>query len=246
MCRIATLALLAAFTTGCIVPLHRNNIVVDGVELEEKHTETIEVPAWDAAGLTIRSWGGELHIEATTGPNRITVTLHELTFGDASAVYEGGELSARTVSGEPYAIGDVTVHANGPLPSLSLATGMGDVLVHGVEVAGLMQLDTGMGDVEILDAGAPESVAASSGMGSIEMRRTKCGSLRATSGMGDIVLSEVTATEASLDSGLGDVTVRDSKLDSARATTGLGDIDCRHSELGAHEFDTGLGSVRSR
>lgn len=245
MFRNAALVLLPAVATGCIIPLHLNNVVVDGVELEEKHTETIEIPAWHESGLKIRSWGGEVHVEATSGPSRIVVTVHELTPGDARAAYEGGELIARTKSGEPYAIGDVQVFTGGSLPALDVDTGMGDVLLHGVAIEGAVRLETGMGDVEILDVNAPDRVEASSGMGSIEVRSTACATLRASSGMGDIHLAGVTATEASLGSGMGDVTLRDSQLATVRASTGMGDIDCRDSRIGDHDFETGLGSVRS-
>jgi len=247
MSRLTSLALLpAALTTACIIPLGSSDIVVDGVKLEEKHTETIEIDAWDASGLTIRSWGGDIHIQSTSGPNRITVTLHELTLDDAAASHEDGRLVAHTTSGEPLAIGDVTVFSNGPLPALDITTGMGDVLVHGVAIPGAARIETGMGDVEVLDTGSPERIQANSGMGSIEVRGTSCGTLEAASGMGDIHVSNVSATEARLEAGLGDVTIIGSHLESVRAETGLGDIDCRDSEIGHHEFDTGLGKVRTR
>lgn len=246
MSRLAIASLLPLLSSACVLSLNSNEIVVDGVELREKHAETIEIPAWDASGLTLRSWGGDIHIESTSGPNQITATVHEETPGDASIVYEGGQLLAFTKSGAPYAIGDVQIFSNGALPALDVETGMGDVLVHGVDVQGKVELETGMGDIELLDSGTPESIEASSGMGGIEIRGSTCRLLTAASGLGDVVITNVTAVEARLESGLGDVSVTSSQLDSVTAETGLGDIDCHGSEIGQHEFDTGLGSVRTR
>jgi len=226
MPRLVLVALLPLLTSACIIRLNSRDYMVDGVELEQQHTETIEVQAWEASGLTLRSAAGDIHVEPTSGTNRIEVTLHEKTLGDAYAVFAGGRLEARTHSGEPHAIGDVRVYSNDLLPVLDVETGMGDIVIHGAVQQGEARLDTGMGSIGIRGASFTK--------------------LTAETGMGDIDLADVTAAEARLESGLGDVSVTGSRLQSVRADTGMGDIDCRDSELGHHEFDAGLGSVRTR
>lgn len=232
---------------ACVVAIGgRSTFTVDGVRLHEEHTETIEIAGWEPAGLELHAHAGDVVLEPTDGPSTITLTLHEVTVGDAMASYEDGKIVVRTKSGEPSAIGDVTVRSSAPLPSLFLETGMGDVRVEGVSLPGRVKLETGMGDVFVTDVREAERIEASSGMGGIEIARSSCRMLTASSGMGDIRVDGVQATEASFDSGMGDVTVRGSTFEKVKADTGIGNIDCRRSTLGTMDLDSGLGSVRTR
>lgn len=242
MLRTSALA-LACLAAGCHLHVRGSNLVVDGVRLEEKHVETIEVDGWDPQGVRVEASMGDVTIRRDDGGNRITVTLHEKTFGDARAAYEGGRLVSRTASGEPSAIGDVTIYSAASLPSLVVATGMGDVEMDDVTVTGELELSTGMGDVELARFGNPGLVTVSTGMGDVELMDGATGTLRATSGMGDVEITRVDADDASFSSGMGDVDVQDCRFERVDANTGLGDIDCKTTTYERGDFDTGLGQV---
>ena len=240
MKRLAPLFLLAA--SGCHIGFDRG-IVVDGVRLEEKHQEVLDIGEWSSAGLSIESHQGDIRIEPTTGSTSISLEVYEQSLGDAQAAYEDGVLVARTKSGKPCAIGDVTVRTSGPIPDLSISTGMGSVSLRDVAIQDELRVVTGMGDIDALGPGEPREIVLESGMGSVELENARCKKLRARSGMGDLDLSGVTADDAEISSGMGDVALRRSTFDQVRASTGMGDVDCIESTYASGDFDTGLGDV---
>lgn len=240
MKRLAPLFLLAA--SGCHLGFDRG-IVVDGVRLEEKHQEVLDVGEWSSAGLKIESHQGDIRIESTTSSTSITLELYEENIGDAQAAYEDGVLVARTKSGRPCAIGDVVVRSAGPIPDLSISTGMGSVSLRDIAIQEKLRVVTGMGDIDALGPGEPKEIVLESGMGSVELENARCNRLRAKSGMGDLDLSDVTAADAEVSSGMGDVALRRSTFDQVRASTGMGDVDCVESTYASGEFETGLGDV---
>lgn len=242
MIRTTALA-LACLTAGCHMHLHGSSLVVDGVELEQEHVETIEIAEWHPSGIHVDSAMGDVLVQRGTGGNRITVTLHETVVGDARADYEDGKLVTRTASGEPSAIGDVTIYCDGELPALVVETGMGDIEVADVSVLGRVELSTGMGDVELERFGDPEAVVVTTGMGDLELKDGTTLTLHATSGMGDVELARVSAADADLSSGMGDVEVRDCAFERIGANTGLGDVECRSTTYREADLETGLGSV---
>jgi DUF4097 and DUF4098 domain-containing protein YvlB len=237
------LALGSLVLAGCHVSIGGHALRVDGVELPAKHTETLEVGAWPASGLTVDAVQGGVRLEPTAGANTITVELHEVTHGDATAFFEDGRLVAHTSSGEPAAIGRVVVRSSGPIPSLDLSTGMGDVEVDAVRVERTAEVSTGVGDVTVRGIGRLERIAASTGMGDVRIDGAECRVLAASSGMGDVEVRGVSADEADVSSGMGDVDVRDSTFDRLDADAGLGDVTCRGTTYRTGELDTGFGDV---
>ena len=240
MKRLAPLFLLAA--SGCHIGFDRG-IVVDGVRLEEKHQEVLDIGEWSSAGLSIESHQGDIRIEPTSSATSITLEVYEESLGDAQAAYENGVLIARTRSGKPCAIGDVVVRSAGPIPGLKISTGMGSVSLRDVAVQDVLRVATGMGDIEMRGPGEPKEIELESGMGSVELENARCNRLRAKSGMGDLELAGVTAADAQVSSGMGDVALRRSTFDRVRASTGMGDVDCIESTYASGDFDTGLGDV---
>ena len=242
-----TLALLAILPTVSCIGSFSSGVRVDGVRLEEKHVETLEIGEWAANGLTLSASIGDVNVVRAAGPNnRVLVTVFEKYAGDAWAAYEDGQIVTRTSSGEPSAIADATIHVATPLPRLVVSTGMGDVVIRDVEVAGDLSGCTGMGDVLIERTGSTAALAVASGMGDIELVRISCARLDASTGMGDVDLLSVQAGVASLSSGLGDLKVRSSTFERLDASSGLGDVDCIEVSYERGDLDTGLGSVRQR
>ena len=246
MLRPAVLALGSLLLFGCHITFGRSSVEVDGVELPAEHTETLEIAAWSASGLMVDSPLGDLRVEPTDGPSTITVTLYEVEVGDATAFYEEGKLISRTSSGEPSGIGQVIVRSNGPIPSLTLTTGMGDITITDVHVTDTAKLETGMGDIEVDGIGSVDRIEANSGMGDVEVAGASCRTLTVSSGMGDVDVRGVSASEGSLSSGMGDIDIRRSDFEQLSANTGLGDVKCRETTYGRGELDTGLGSVTRR
>jgi len=222
---------------------HDSCIRVDGVTLEEQHQESLDVDAWGPNGLRVDAAMGDLSFEPTDGPSRVVATLHERELGDASLAYRDGALLAETTSGDPAALGQVTVFVNGELPSLHAWTGSGDVTVTGLHVAGAVSLSTGMGDLDLIESSAGGKVSMSSGMGDVTLRRVEGGVFEAESGMGDVTFREVDGTDAALGSGMGDVTLKGCAIDRIDAGTGMGDVTCRDSQYVTANLDSGLGSV---
>jgi len=245
MLRLLPLALCSLSLAGCHLSFGSHALRVDGVELPVQHTETLDVGAWPANGLTVQAVQGDVRLEPTSGANAITVELHEVVHGDATAFFRDGELVAHTSSGEPAAIGRVVVRSNGPIPSLDLSTGMGDVEVDGIRVERSVEVSTGMGDVTLRGIGRLERIVASTGMGDVLIDGAECRGLSLSSGMGDIDVRGVSADEADLSSGMGDVDVRGSTFDRLDAETGLGDVRCRATTYRSGELDTGFGDVSS-
>jgi len=225
---------------------HDSRLVVDGVELESEHEETLDVGSWDASGLTVESGLGDVRVETADGGNTITVTLHEVTEGDASAAYEGGRLVVRTTSGKPAMIGDVVVRTAAALPSLSLHSDMGDLSWADASVEGPAEMSTGMGDVRLERVRSSGTIQASTGMGDVEVRGGDAGELSVKSGMGDLDVRDFRATTAHVTSGMGSLDFRGCVFATLNASTGQGSVDCRDTEYGDGDLSTGLGPVRIR
>ena len=225
------------------VPCCDSGLVVDGVTLDEKHEENLELGPWHPSGLTIESSLGDLAFEPTDGPSRVIATLHEAELGDAYLVHEEGKLGVRSFSGEPVALGDAHVYVNGELPALTVSTGMGDVHVHGIGIAGACSLETGMGTLSLADVHAGGEATLTSGMGDVEVEGVHSARITAESGMGNVILRHVTTGDADLSSGMGDIELDGSAFNILQAETGLGNVECRESTYVQRHLESGLGSV---
>ena len=106
----------AALSPSCIFAIE-HDLRVDGVELEERHQESLELGGWDGRGLVIDSPYDDVTIEATSGPSRVVGFVLEERLGDARMVYEDGALRARSDSGSSAALGELHIYIHGPLPS---------------------------------------------------------------------------------------------------------------------------------
>jgi hypothetical protein len=246
MKRLSTsLALLSAplVLAGCNVSLGMSVPRVDGVKLPHDHLETLEVDSLAELGLTIDAAIGDLRVERGTGRTLVTVKVHEKTPGDASVSFVDGRLVAETESGDPAAIGEVTVVTEGPIAHLRFATGLGDIDVVDVEITGEIRLETGLGDVRLERPGRPDRVTLASGKGDIDCADTECQTLEASSGMGDIDVRSVEAQDADLSSGFGDIELAQCTFDDLDANTGFGDIECHETSYERGDLNTGLGSV---
>jgi DUF4097 and DUF4098 domain-containing protein YvlB len=236
---------LALVSSACVinVPFHDDEMVVDGKRLEHHHEETLELPAWNAAGLTVQCASGDVSCEATEGPSRVVATVYEIRHGDACLVYEDGVLKAKSLSGEPTALGDLTLYVHGDLPNLAISTGMGDMCARDFGVIGALSLRTGMGDVSVTGVTTVGKAHLATGMGDVDDDRVHSERLTASSGMGDVSLRRVTTGDADVSSGLGDIELDGSAFNILDAETGLGDVECRASTYTQGHLETGLGSV---
>ena len=241
---IATALSLLLTATGCS-SMWSDDLVVDGVRLKESHRETLALPEALPDGLRVSSHMGDVVVRTVDGDagGWIEAKLHEYTPGDAHLELLDGELIPVSASGQPCALGDVSIHCRS-VTDLVLATGMGDVSVQGVVVSGDLKAETGTGDVVLVDTGAPLRVVAHSGMGDIELVTLTSGELLAESGMGDLELRQVLAETAVCSSGMGDVDLRECSFGDLQATTGMGDIDCRQTTYDKGKLDSGMGKVR--
>ena len=141
---LPTLALLLTLSgASCAVSFSPSS------EFDHEHLESPAITEWPAAGLNLASDFGTVRVETTQGENRLEVVLHEKTPGDASVELIEGRLVLTTKSGEKAGIGHVTLLTRGPLPPLTLSTGMGDVRVDKVEILGSLEASSGMGDVRV-------------------------------------------------------------------------------------------------
>ena len=147
--RLPALALFALpflpFAAGCHVAFGFDHPRVDGVELEESHVETLEASTLPA-GFRVDAALGDIRVEAAEGAPTLVVQVFEKTPGDAQAVFVEGKLVSRSQSGEPSAIGDVTLRIDRPLEHLDVSTGMGDVDCQDVRYEEA-SLDSGMGSI---------------------------------------------------------------------------------------------------
>lgn len=216
---------------------------VDGVLLREEHTETITILEWHESGLAIDVAAGDVRVVATSGPTEIEATLHEVSPGDARLEYLEGKLVWRTESGEPAAIGDVTVRAGHGLAELLVQTGAGDIRVEDVAVLGTLKLSTGAGDVTVRGTGNPAESHLSTGMGDIRVASLTTPYLRASTGMGDLVVTGISSDRADLSTGMGDVDARESHFGRLEASTGMGDIDASTASYDEADLDTGMGDI---
>jgi len=238
---------LVLLSAGCHFSLaSSSHPTVDGIELEESHEETLEPTTLATLGLRVNANMGNVRIERSDGPDSISVELFERTPGDAYAVFENGELKAESHSGDPAALGDVTVRTSGTLPHVHAETGLGDVTLEGVTVLGAVELSTGMGDVELAGAGEVDALQLSTGMGDLRAEDVTCTSLVAETGMGDVIVSAVRAPTGDISTGIGDVDVIGCTFGSLAASTGIGDVSCENCEIEEPELDSGLGSARLR
>src|SRR6187397_2922271 len=112
---------LALVSSACVIniPSSHDQMVVDGKHLKHHHEETLELPDWNAAGLTVQCASGDISCAATDGPSRVIATVYGIRHGDACLVYEGGVLKAKSLSGEPTALGDLSLYIHGDLPYLA-------------------------------------------------------------------------------------------------------------------------------
>lgn len=243
------LSLLAALAAGCSIHVGcagGSHWCVDGVRLDEQHTEVLATPSLGADGLVLELSAGQVRFEPTTGPSSIEVVVHEKTKGDASVRFEGGKLVVTTHSGEPAALGDVLVRANGPLAKASIDTGAGDITLNGLRVQSSLRIESGAGGVSYTDGDVQGDLTIESGAGDIAVERVHCADMTVSSGAGDVRLAAVTARKAELDSGAGDLSISRCELVELDADTGVGDVDIVDSSYQKGDFDTGIGDVRER
>lgn len=243
---LSLLVLLAASCSihvGCAGGSHW---CVNGVRLEEQHTEVLTAPTLGADGLAIDIPAGQVRFEPTTGPSSIEVVVHEKTKGDASVRFEGGRLVVTTQSGEPAALGDVLVKANGPLSKASIDTGAGDVSLNGLHVQSSLHIDSGAGGVSFVDGSVQGDLSIDSGAGDVALERVTCTDLKLSSGAGGIRVVGVEARRAELDSGAGDLRLSQCTLVEIDADTGVGDVDVLDCTYQKSDLDTGIGDVRVR
>jgi len=240
------LGLGLAFVSGaCVIniPSSQDQMVVDGKRLEHHHEETLELPAWNAAGLTVQCASGDISCAPTDGPSRVIATVYGIRHGDAFLVYEAGVLKAKSLSGEPTALGDLTLYIHGDLPYLAASTGMGDICARGFGVTGALSLRTGMGDVSVSGVNAVGKAHLATGMGDIDVEHVHAGRLTGSSGMGDVSLRDVDTGDSDVSSGLGDIEIDGSAFNILDAKTGLGDVECNTSTYATGHLETGLGTV---
>ncbi|MFT5284475.1 MAG: hypothetical protein ACI8TQ_000632 [Planctomycetota bacterium] len=239
-----SLPLLLAPLASCHINFDTGSSwTVDGVRLEEHHLDKLEILSWDPAGLTIEHCASDVTILSDGGPTRIEATLHEFTLGDASLEYLDGKLTTVTVSGEPAAIGTLTMWTNMPLNILKITAGAGDITLRGISVTERLTLESGSGDILIEEIDDLVNLAVSSGMGDVDVVSLTCPSLIAATGMGDITLRFVNSDHASLATGMGDINAIESKFVKIKAATGMGDIDASKSSYDSSDFDTGMGDT---
>ncbi len=238
------LLLAIVLAPGCHIDLD-SGFTVNGVRLQEEHEENLEIVAWDSRGLIMELALGDARVESTSGPTRIVATVHERYHGDARLEYKDGELVVETNSGEPGALGDVSIYTSGPIPNLVIATGTGDILVDSVRIDGNLSLSSGLGDISVLHGGSLGDGNFSTGMGDIELVSFDCRHIAASSGMGDVSLNQITSSVAEVATGMGDVSLVASNFDRLTASTGMGDIDAAGTSYGSADLDTGMGSVHT-
>lgn len=240
------LPLALALCTSCYASIHGSaDLIVDGVRLEERHQESLRVDAWTDAGLRIESVIGNVRVEpqaVTSDPITIRATVHETVPGDGYVLLENERLVARSRSGQPVAVGEVSVWT-GPITRLSIQAGSGNVAVLDVPLAQALEIETGMGDIVVRNVGAPERLAADTGMGDVEVHQSSPRALALESGMGDIAVEQVQGEGGELSSGMGDLRMRDCSFVRLEAMTGMGDIDCVRTSYDEGDFDSGLGRV---
>ena len=236
-------ATLALVTSGCSINIDTHGLTVNGTRLDEEHEESLTIDTWHASGLIVDTGMGDVTIEPTSGPNRITATLHEVEEGDARLTYEDGHLGWVTKSGEPAAIGDVEILVADELPALRISSGQGDVDCDRIIVTQDLVLDLGMGDLSLEDTTVGGLASLDTGMGDLSLERVEADTLRGTTGLGDADLEHVTALTAQLSSGMGDICVEHGAFSTLNATTGLGDLVCRDTRYEVGNLDTGLGDL---
>jgi len=225
--------------SGCVLVSHRT-------EFDHHVDHSFAVEAWPAAGLVLESDMGTVRVLPTRGADRLDVRILEREPGDGDVTFEGGRLVLTVRPGGKAALGDVTLHASGALPALTLDTGLGDVVVSEVEVHGDVVASTGMGDVRLVGVQGADALTGRSGLGSVEARGLRCRRLTLDSGMGDVRVDRVEADEAKLDTGLGAVTLRSSTFQELAADTGMGNVSAKDTEWTRGSLDTGLGNVSKR
>jgi DUF4097 and DUF4098 domain-containing protein YvlB len=242
----ASVALAAlVLAPACHIDFDDGTFLVDGVRLTEQHEENLEIPGWHSQGLKVELAAGDARVRPTDGPTRIVATVHEKYLHDARIEYVGGRLVVETDSGEPAAIGDLTVWTGERIPELSISTGAGDIDVEHVEILGSLTLSSGFGDISVEEGGRLARCDFSTGMGDIALASFVCDDLEATSGMGDVELRSIECAVAELSTGMGDVDVLGSRFDRLEASTGMGDVDASRTEYGSASLDSGMGSVRT-
>jgi DUF4097 and DUF4098 domain-containing protein YvlB len=245
--RLLALSLFTAISAGCSLHVGcagGSSWCVDGVRLEEQHTEVLATPTLGADGLALDIPAGSVRLESTTGPSSIEVIVHEKAKGDASVRFEGGALVLTTKSGAPAALCDVVVKINGPLAKASIETGAGDVALSGIEVQSSLRIDTGAGGVKFTGGSVHGDLSIDSGAGDVAVDGVKCANLKLFSGAGDIQLASVEGRNAEIDSGAGDLRLSNCTLVELDADTGVGDVVVVACSYKKGDLDTGIGDVR--
>lgn len=222
-----------------------SRVVVDGVALHERHSDTFALQDWGTVPVVLESRLGEIVVRAAEGPASVEVELIEKTLGDARAWFEDGRILAKTSSGEPYAIGSITITAPADVPALAAGTGMGSVVVEGMRVDGELALSSGMGDIRVEDTEAGGRVTLKTGMGSIKVAGLRSATLTAGSGMGSVQVEDAITGDGVLVSSMGSVRAKGSQFAHLQAKSGMGDVDVRGSSFSTSELSSGMGSVRS-
>ncbi|MEM7309820.1 MAG: DUF4097 family beta strand repeat-containing protein [Planctomycetota bacterium] len=242
MFRNVALLSLCALTPACVISVG-SDVRVDGVDLEEKHSESLSLAGLEAQGLVVDASFGDVTIEPTSGPSHAVGVVYEVEPGDAYLAYVDGRVESRSHSGEPTALGHLHIFVHGPLPSLDASTGAGSIELREIDVLGDCTVSTGSGDVRIADTSSSGTIRCSTGLGDVVLRGVGAGELHLESGMGDVSLHHVEADKAELGAGMGDIELHRSAFDHLDADTGMGDIDVRDTSYRAGGLDTGFGSV---
>ena len=243
----AILALVPALSAFASCHIHIDDSsgswTVDGVHLDEKHVDTIQILEWDPEGLDIDVAVGDVSVVSTDGPTEIVATLHEVEQGDAQLEYRDGKLTWESKTKDTAAISDVTVRVNGMLPALTISTSAGDVDIRDVILSAALLISTGAGDIRVQASGDLTSADFSTSAGDIRLSGFKSPKVTVSSDVGDLSLTDISTGMTDLSTDVGDIRARGCDLGILEASTGIGDIDVSEASYKDADLSTSIGDI---
>jgi len=218
-----------------------DKVRVKGVLLEHKRTIQIkdaknyEKFTADVHHGNIELAGGRIY--------DLEVEIYEKTPDDVTLILDDGNLTCKTKSGVPFAIGSI----KGTVPNdidLSIDSGAGNFQLNDF-TGNNVDFDSGAGNVKFENCKV-KNLTGDTGAGNVKISNLRAENIDIDTGAGNIRLTDVISRSIDCDTGVGNISATDCAAHNAYLDTGIGNVSISDCQFKEKDISTGLGKIRGR
>lgn len=196
---LITLMLFACGETRSI----NGEFVVDGTILKFENTVNL-AEEYALKDLELEGGTMDVDLQGDDVPKiNLQIKYREYSPSDATIYIENGKITAKTKSGKPMAITNIS----GIIPNqlnVNINTGTGKVSISNLLKANTLKINTGTGKVDMI--------------------KCKINELMVNTGTGAVSLADCEVKQADIHTGTGDIRLQNTKVDKRNFSMGTGDL----------------------